>query len=81
MQAPAERERKTARRWGVYTTAKSHAKGQSERCVQEERDPQLPTSVPMPSRVEDVTDPGMRAMWEQQQVEIDGSGEVAPVPT
>ena len=49
--------------------------------MQEERDPQLPTSVPMPSRVEDVTDPGMRAMWEQQQVEIDGSGEVAPVPT
>ena len=28
----------------------------------EERDPQLPTSVPLPSAVEDITDAGMRAM-------------------
>ena len=65
LQAPPP-ERMTARRWGVYTTAKSHAKGFPERCRQEERDPQLPTSVPMPSAVEDVADPGMRAMWEAQ---------------
>ena len=30
----------------------------------EERDPQLPTSVPIPLRIEDIHDPGMRAMWE-----------------
>ena len=30
----------------------------------EERDPKLPTSVPMPSAVEDITDAGMRAMWD-----------------
>ena len=29
----------------------------------EQRDPQLPTSVPMPREVEDITDTGMRAMW------------------
>ena len=37
------------------------------------RDSQLPTSVPMPSAVEDITDPGMRAMWEMD-------GEVSPEP-
>ena len=30
----------------------------------EQRDPQLPTSVPMPSVIEDIADAGMRAMWE-----------------
>ena len=30
----------------------------------ERRDPKLPTSVPMPSNVEDICDDGMRAMWE-----------------
>ncbi len=64
-QAPPP-ERKTARRHGVYTTDRSHAKGHPERCRgQEERNPQLPTSVPMPSAVEDISDVGMRAMWEQ----------------
>ena len=43
----------------------------------EERDPQLPTSVPMPSTVEDITDAGMRAMWEQQQTM---DGEAPPEP-
>ena len=32
----------------------------------EVRDPQLPTSVPMPREVEDITDAGMRAMWEAE---------------
>ena len=31
---------------------------------EEKRDPTLPTSVPMPATVEEVCDPGMRAMWE-----------------
>ena len=71
LQAPPA-DRKTARRWGVYTTDKSHAKGFPERCRKEERDPQLPTSVPMPSAVDDITDAGMRAMWE-----TDGSRDAA----
>ena len=29
------------------------------------RDKELPTSVPMPAHVEDITDAGMRAMWEE----------------
>ena len=33
------------------------------------RDPQLPTSVPMPREVEDITDAGMRAMWETDGTE------------
>ena len=32
----------------------------------EQRDPQLPTTVPMPHAVEDITDAGMRAMWEAE---------------
>ena len=40
----------------------------------EQRNPQLPTSVPMPSAVEDITNAGMRAMWE----EADGSEVAAP---
>ena len=39
----------------------------------EQRDPQLPTTVPMPCAVEDITDAGMRAMWEMD-------GEVAQEP-
>ena len=38
------------------------------------RDPQLPTSVPMPSAVEDITDAGMRAMWE-----VEGSAEALSI--
>ena len=38
------------------------------------RDSQLPTSVPMPRAVEDITDAGMRAMWEGE-----GSGEALPI--
>ena len=43
--------------------------------VNKPRDPTLPTSVPMPSAVEDITDAGMRAMWEQAAAM---DGEVAP---
>ena len=43
--------------------------------VNKPRDPTLPTSVPMPSAVEDITDAGMRAMWEQEQAM---DGEAAP---
>ena len=71
LQAPPP-ERKTARRWGVITTSKSHKKGASKD-KKEERDPQLPTSVPLPSRIEDINDPGMRAMWEMD-------GEAPPEP-
>ena len=39
------------------------------------RDQRLPMSVPMPSAVEDITDAGMRAMWEQAAAM---DGEVAP---
>ena len=42
------------------------AKGRFEAVpdVNKPRDKALPTSVPMPSRVEDITNTGMRAMWE-----------------
>ena len=43
-------------------------------CDGEQRNPQLPTSMPMPSAVEDITHAGMRAMWE----EADGSEVAAP---
>ena len=68
MQAPSP-QRKTARKHGVITVPKQSGKNK------EERDPQLPTTVPLPTRVEDVMDPGMRAMWEQEQAK---DGEVAP---
>lgn len=69
MQAPSP-QRKTERRHGVITKPKQGGKKDKE-----ERDPQLPTTVPLPTRVEDVMDPGMRAMWEQEQAK---DGEVAP---
>ena len=50
-------------------------KGENGRFVsagEKPRDPQLPTSVPMPSAVEDINDLGMRAMWE-----ADGAGDAA----
>ena len=64
-QAPPP-ERKTARRKGVINVPKSDKD-------KEERNPQLPTSVPMPSSIEDICDPGMRAMW-------DMDGEAPPEP-
>jgi len=70
MQAPPP-QRKTARRHGVITAQDGKNKDK------EERDPQLLTTVPMPTRVEDVMDPGMRAMWEQEQAR---DGEAAPEP-
>ena len=38
----------------------------------EQRDPQLPTSVLMPSAVADITDAGMRATWETAGLEAAG---------
>ena len=38
------------------------------------RDSTLPTTVPMPSAVEDITHAGMRAMWEQSMA-MDGEAE------
>ena len=40
--------------------------GKFMRADGEQRDPQLPTTVPMPSAIEDITDAGMRAMWEAE---------------
>lgn len=45
----------------------------------EQRNPQLPTSVPMPSAVEDITDAGMRAMWEASGSEGVASAAVEPL--
>ena len=45
----------------------------------EQRDPQLPTSVPMPSAVEDITDAGMRAMWEANGSEGAAPAAVEPL--
>jgi hypothetical protein len=45
----------------------------------EQRDPQLPTSVPMPSAVEDITDAGMRAMWDADGPEGAARGAVEPL--
>ena len=45
----------------------------------EQRDPQLPTSVPMPSAVEDITDAGMRAMWEANGSEGAAPAAVQPL--
>jgi hypothetical protein len=69
-QAPPP-ERKTARRKGEITKPKNGKVPKDK----EERDPQLPTSVPMPSHVEDITDAGMRALWEQSMAM---DGEAAP---
>jgi hypothetical protein len=49
--------------------------GCKEKVIEGPRDPTLPTSVPMPSAVEDITDAGMRAMWEQSMAM---DGEAAP---
>ena len=49
-------QRQTARRTGVYTTEKSAAKnGGTVTKPSEQRDPQLPTSVPMPASVDEIT--------------------------
>lgn len=56
-------------------------KGKNGRFVsagEKPRDPALPTSVPMPSTVEGITDSGMRAMWEQETAS--GSGAAGPEP-
>ena len=45
--------------------------GCKQKVLEGPRDPTLPTTVPMPSAVEDITDAGMRAMWEQSMA-LDG---------
>ena len=45
----------------------------------EQRDPQLPSSVPMPSAVEDINHAGMRAMWEQSAA-MDGEAPLCVEP-
>ena len=62
-----EKKERQPRIWNLKPHLKQHDKN--------ERDSTLPMSVPMPSAVEDITDAGMRAMWEQS-VAMDG--EVAP---
>ena len=49
--------------------------GCKQKVIEGPRDSTLPTTVPMPSAVEDITDAGMRAMWEQEQAM---DGEAAP---
>lgn len=51
--------------------------GCKQKVIEGPRDPALPTTVPMPSAVEDITDAGMRAMWEQAAAM---DGEAAPYP-
>ena len=57
-------------------------KGENGRFVsssEKPRDPALPTTVPMPSAVEDIVDSGMRAMWEQEAASAD-LGSAGPEP-
>ena len=57
-------------------------KGENGRSVsssEKPRDPALPTTVPMPSAVEDIVDSGMRAMWEQEAASAD-LGSAGPEP-
>ena len=49
--------------------------GCKQKVIEGPRDPTLPTTVPMPSAIEDITDAGMRAMWEQSMAM---DGEAAP---
>ena len=48
--------------------------GCKEKVIEGPRDSTLPTTVPMPSAVEDITHAGMRAMWEQSMA-MDGEAE------
>ena len=60
---------------GVGRGSNAHGpNGKFMRADGEQRDPQLPTTVPMPRAVEDITDAGMRAMWEAE-----GSGGALPI--
>ena len=73
---PASEQRKTARRWGVYTTEASRIKNEKVKAQKEkakenrnetidERDPNLPTSVPMPSSIKEVQNTPMANMLAQ----------------
>jgi len=64
LQAPPP-ERKTERRKGVITKPKNGKTDAAAEDNKEERNPHLPTSLPMPSRVEDIHNDSMRAMWER----------------
>ena len=72
----------TSKKWnrGAPLSKKSKGvgkhKGENGRFVavgDKPHDESLPTSVPMPSAVDDITNSGMRAMWE-----ADGPREAAP---
>ena len=52
-----------------------YLQGCKQKVIEGPRDPTLPTTVPMPSAIEDITDAGMRAMWEQSMAM---DGEAAP---
>ena len=64
---PPEKKERQPRIWNLKPWLKPNDN--------EQRNPQLPTSVPLPSNIEDITDPGMRAMWEAE-----GLIGVAPAP-
>ena len=63
---PPEKKERQPRIWNL----KPHLKPQMD---VEQRNPQLPTSVPMPCCVDDIHNAGMRAMWE-------GSGSEGAAP-
>ena len=48
--------------------------GCKQNVIESPRDPALPTSVPLPAAVEDISNACLRAMWDEEQ------GEPAPVP-
>ena len=88
VQAPPP-ERLTARRWGVHTTAASAATAArvAAKKKQEERDPALPTTVVLPSCIEQITNKQVAALFATGShldadllcwLEMDG--EVAPEP-
>ena len=55
-------ERKTDRRWKKNKGASTAAE-EAENQAENERDPTLPTSVPLPNAVEEITDPVMAALF------------------
>ena len=46
-----------------------NAQGRFEAAGDKPRDSELPTSIPMPSRVEDIRDDGMRAMFARSEMD------------
>ena len=52
--------------------------GLKQKVIEGPRDPTLPTTVPMPAAVEDISNAGMRAMWEAEEG-VAAPGEVEPL--